>query len=86
MDTPPTVMTFATLDEAESALDWIGIGFADAEGGFEGMLTDEDRDLLDDALAADDTPEPVRDLAGLLGCMLDEAGPGGVAWRVAYRA
>ena len=44
---PPLVMSFPGLDEAESALDWIGVDFADADGGFEGELTADDRELLD---------------------------------------
>lgn len=84
---PPLVMTFADLDEAESALDWLGVEFADAEGGFIGELATEDRELLDDALADAGTPQPVRDLALALGRLLDEAGPeAGVRWRVAFGA
>lgn len=80
---PPLVMTFATLDDAESALDWIGVPFADADDGFEGELTADDRELLDEALAADDTPEPVRALARALAGRLDDA-PDGADWRVGF--
>ncbi len=87
---PVPVMTFATLDEAESALDWIGLDFADADRGFEGRLTPDDRDRLADAAADPESPEPVWDLARLLLCLLDDAdapgGARGVAWRVGFDA
>ncbi len=88
MDAQPTlVMSFATLDEAESALDWIGVDFVDAEGAFEGVLGDDDRDLLAAAMDDPDSPGPVRDLARALARVLDEAhGGAGPAWRVAYDA
>ena len=85
MDLQPTlVMSFATLDEAESALDWIGVDFADAEGGFEGELVADDRDLLEAAIADQDAPPPVRELAAALGRLLDADGAAGVPWRVAF--
>ena len=80
-----TVMTFATLDQAESALDWIGIELADADGGFEGELAPDDLELLDEALGDAETPEPVRDLAVALRGLL-VANPDGAPWRVAYSA
>ena len=43
-------MTFPSLDPAESALDWIGVEFADGDGCFEGTLAADDADLLDAAL------------------------------------
>jgi hypothetical protein len=82
---PPLVMTFASLDEAESALDWIGVAFVDADSAFEGTLLDDDRDLLAAAIADADTPEPVRDLARALGRLLETAGgERGCLWRVDF--
>ena len=88
MDTPlPPLMTFPTLDEAESALDWIGVDFADAAGGFEGELTDDDRELLEAAIGDPDSPGPVRVLAEALRGRLDAAAAGaGPSWRVAFAA
>jgi len=80
-----TVMTFPTLDQAESALDWIGLDFADADGGFEGDLLPADAELLDEAIAADDTPDEVRDLARALARLL-AASPAGSAYLVAFEA
>ncbi len=81
----PTVMTFPTLDQAESALDWIGLDFADAEGGFEGDLVAADAELLDEAIAADDTPDEVRALARALRTLIG-AHSDGAAFRVAFEA
>ena len=67
-------MTFPNLDQAESALDWIGIEFADGDGCFEGALAAGDADLLDAALADPETPEPVRALASALRDLLTAAG------------
>ncbi len=80
-----TVMTFPTLDLAESALDWIGLDFADAEGAFEGDLVADDAELLDEALGAADTPDEVRELARALQFLL-AASPAGAAYRVAFEA
>ena len=90
-DQPATLMTFPSLDQAESALDWIGVDFADGDGCFEGELTAEDAELMDAALADPETPEPVRELAIALQDLLvagaaaadDEAA---IAWRVAFTA
>lgn len=85
-------MTFPSLDQAESALDWIGVAFADGEGCFEGELAAEDAELMDSVLADPETPEPVRALAtalrDLLGPVGDDAGDAEVtiAWRVAFTA
>jgi hypothetical protein len=79
---PPVVMSFPTLDQAESALDWIGLEFADAEGAFEGRLAPDDADLLDAAIADPDSPEAVRALASALR-EVALADPG-AAWRVAF--
>ncbi len=85
MDAQPTlVMSFATLDDAESALDWIGLDFTDADGGFEGELAAENRDLLVAAIEDDDAPPPVRQLAAALGRLLDADGAAGVPWRIAF--
>lgn len=93
-DAPKTAMTFATLDQAESALDWIGLDFADGDGCFEGELAAEDADLLDAVLEDPETPGPVRELAAALrdlatsGGLDDDADDGGEAipWRVAFTA
>jgi len=81
----PTVMTFASLDLAESALDWIGVEFADADGGFEGDLVADDLELLDAAMDDAETPAPVAELAAELRDLL-AAAPDGARWRVAFRA
>ena len=60
------IATFPTLDDAESALDWIGLDFSERDGAFEGELDGEDRDLLEGAIGEADTPRPVRDLARAL--------------------
>ena len=84
---PPLLMSFPTLDEAESALDWIGVEFTEAEGAFTGEIGPDDRELLDGVLADADSPAPVRDLAAALARALDAAGPVGAApWRVAFEA
>lgn len=96
-DEPTLVATFANLDEAESALDWIGVGFSDAEGGFEGRVAEDERDPLEAAIADPDAPGPVRDLAAALLRLLDAgeavgpsdgaagaAGATGASWRVAF--
>ena len=81
----PTVMTFATLDQAESALDWIGLDFGDADGGFEGELWPEDAELLEETIGDPDSPEPVRALALALRDLL-AADQRGVTWRVSFEA
>jgi predicted amidohydrolase YtcJ len=99
-DLLPTLATFPSLDQAESALDWIGVEFSDGDGCFEGTLAAEDADLLDDVLADADTPEPVRALAAALRTLLPaaagtttgaDADAGAhadvhVGWRVAFTA
>lgn len=60
------IATFPSLDDAESALDWIGIDFVEREGRFDGELDPDDRDLLEAALDAEDTPAPVREPARAL--------------------
>jgi hypothetical protein len=87
MDARPTlVMEFATLDEAESALDWIGVDFSDAADGFEGTLAPDDLELLDAALEDHETPGPVRELAAALRGVLAAAADGTAPWRVAFDA
>ena len=81
----PTVMTFPTLDHAESALDWIGIELVETEGGFEGELVPDDLELLDEAIGDAETPGPVRELATALRELL-VSNPDRAAWRVAYTA
>jgi hypothetical protein len=90
-DLLPTLMTFPNLDQAESALDWIGVEFADGDGCFEGTLGTGDAELLDAALADPETPEPVRALAAALRKLLTAAGDADadedaldVGWRVAF--
>ena len=60
------IATFPTLDDAESALDWIGVDFVEGDGAFAGELEGDDRDLLEAAIDDDETPAPVRDLARAL--------------------
>jgi hypothetical protein len=88
MDATSTlVMSFASLDDAESALDWIGVDFVEADDAFEGVLTADDLELLDRVEADPDSPATVRDLAAALRHLLDPADPDGEpAWRVDYEA
>lgn len=81
----PTLTTFPTLDEAESALEWIGVEFVETESAFEGELVADDLELLDLTLGDPDTPGPVRELAAVLRALL-VAAPDGAAWRVAFSA
>ena len=60
------IATFATLDDAESALDWIGVDFADGDDAFQGELSGDDRELLGAASDDPETPGPVRELARAL--------------------
>ena len=86
---PEIVMAFPTLDQAESALDWIGLDFREGgtgeAGWFEGVLDDAAADLLDAAIEDDETPLPVRALATIL----RERGRNEAesdTWRVAFPA
>jgi hypothetical protein len=79
-------MTFSSLDDAESALDWIGVDFTETGTGFEGALADDERDLLAAAIEDPDSPGPVRDLARALGRLLDEQGEASPRWRVDFGA
>ena len=67
-------MTLPSLDQAESALDWIGVAFADGDDCFEGELAADDAELIDAVLADPETPEPVRALATALRALLAAAG------------
>lgn len=83
--TPDTVMTFADLDQAESALDWLGLDFVEGESWFDGELDEDQAELLDEAYAADDTPQAVRALAAILReRWRDRDAPD--SWRVAFTA
>ena len=82
---PQPLMSFSTLDEAESALDWIGVDFIERDGAFDGELVPDDRELLDAVMADPETPAPVRDLAQAMAGLLDAADPEApVAWSVAF--
>jgi hypothetical protein len=78
-------MTFTTLDQAESALDWIGLDFGEAEGCFEGDLYPEDLELLEDVISDPDSPDAVRELAVSLNALL-AGGVARAAWRVTFEA
>lgn len=82
-DAPPTVMTFRSLDEAEGALDWIGLAFAEGDGWFEGELDEDGAERLGAAVSDPETPLEVRALAAaLLEQWRDRAAPRG--WRVDF--
>lgn len=80
-------MAFPTLDQAESALDWIGLDFTEGGTGdarwFEGELDDAARERLDAAIEDEETPLPVRALATVLreGWRSE---PSRIAWRVTF--
>lgn len=78
------IATFPTLDDAESALDWIGLTFAEVDGAFEGELAADDRALLDAAVNDAETPEPIRELARSLIAAWDAAGTPTLAFVVAW--
>jgi hypothetical protein len=82
---PPILATFPDLDDAESALDWIGVDFVDGDGVFDGELEPGDAELLDEALADEDAPDEVRALAAALRDRL-AASPGAATWRVTFGA
>jgi hypothetical protein len=82
-DTPPIVMRFRTLDEAEGALDWIGLEFAEGDGWFEGELDEDSVERLEAMVAEADSPLEVRGLAALLLAQWRDA-TAPRDWRVAF--
>jgi hypothetical protein len=78
------IATFATLDDAESALDWIGLDLVEAEGAFVGELSGDDRDLLDAAIEDEETPAPVAGLARALLARWDADGSPTLSFAVAW--
>ena len=76
--------TFPTLDDAESALDWIGVDFGEGDGAFTGELAGDDRDLLAAAIEDEETPAPVRDLARALLSRWDADGTETLAFEVGW--
>jgi hypothetical protein len=82
---PDTVMTFTNLDEAESALDWLGLAFSEGDTWFEGELDEDEVELLDEASAADDTPPAVVALAAVLRERWADPAAS-KAWRVGFGA
>ena len=75
---------FPTLDDAESALDWICIEFGEGDQSFEGELAGDDRDLLEAAIEDAETPGPVRDLARALLARWDADATESLAFAVAW--
>ena len=84
MTTP--LATFETLDEAESALDWIGLDFGEGDAAFEGELAGDDRELLATAIDDAETPAPVRALAQALLARWEAAGTESCEFAVAWWA
>ena len=86
---PNVVMTFPDLDTAESALDWIGLevteGGDGTTGWFEGELSDDDLEALEEAWSAADTPQAVKALAGVLRERVGDDSSAR-AWRVTFPA
>lgn len=80
------IARFPTLDDAESALDWIGVEFGEGDVAFEGELVGEDRELLEAAIEDPETPGPVRDLARALLDRWDAQGKETLAFAVAWDA
>ena len=78
------IATFPTLDDAESALDWIGVDFGEGEGTFAGELAGDDRELLEAAIEDAETPAPVRDLARALLARWDADGTETLAFEVGW--
>ena len=78
------IARFPTLDDAESALDWIGVEFGEEDATFEGELAADDRELLEAAISDADTPDPVRGLARALLAGWDAAGGETFTFAVAW--
>ena len=78
------IARFPSLDDAESALDWIGIEFTEGDGAFEGVLSSDDRELLDAAISDRETPGPIADLARALLARWDEDAPDELEFSVAW--
>lgn len=78
------IARFPTLDDAESALDWIGVEFGDGDHLFEGELAGDDRDLLQAAIDDPETPAPIRDLARALLARWDADGSESLQFAVAW--
>ena len=78
------IARFPTLDDAESALDWIGVEFGDGDHAFVGELAEDDRELLEAAVDDPETPGPIRDLARALLARWDADGGETLAFAVAW--
>lgn len=78
------IATFPTLDEAEGALDWIGLDVAEADRTFVGTLAGGDRELLEAAVADPESPPPVRDLARALLARWNADGADSLTFSVAW--
>ena len=80
------IATFATLDDAESALDWIGLEFVEGDHAFEGELSGDDRDLLRVAIEDPETPTPIVSLARALLARWDAHGSPTLSFAVGWNA
>jgi len=80
------IARFPTLDDAESALDWIGVEFGEGDEAFEGELAGDDRDRLEATIADVETPAAVRDLANALLARWDAEGGERLPFSVAFEA
>jgi hypothetical protein len=80
------IATFPSIDDAEGALDWIGLDFGETDAAFEGELAGDDRDLLTAAASDADAPTPVRDLARALLARWDADGTDTLRFAVAWTA
>jgi hypothetical protein len=80
------IASFPTLDDAESALDWIGVDFAEGEGAFVGELSGDDWELLGTTAADIEAPGPVRDLARAMLARWEADGGDSLPFAVDYGA
>jgi hypothetical protein len=80
------IATFPSLDDAESALDWIGLDALETDEAFVGRLDDDDRDLLVATIEDADAPEPVRVLARTLLATWDASGSPSFAFAVRWES